>query len=161
MPRQPLGPKTSYNPASAFPNFHQEDGNSMRVTEPVRFQRPDQRASCSLPSNPTITTFQLYLIGIIFLNVGLSPVSSTAFKPGSPLTALPQRACHSILMPWDHRRAQDHAGMQEPVLQQQSGDVPVHTGTGWGSGHRGEREGFTGSRVGCGGTQKGRPQGCR
>lgn len=32
---------------------------------------------------------------------------------------------------------------------------------GWGSGCRGEREGFKGSRGGCGQTQKGRTRGCR
>lgn len=138
VPRQPLGPKTSNNPASAFLNFHQEDANPVRATHPVRFQCPDQRASCSFPSNPTIATLQPFLIGIIFFNVGLSLVSSTAFQPGFPLTALPQRACQSILMPWDHGRAQDHAGMQEPILQERSWDIPIHTGMGWGSRCRGE-----------------------
>lgn len=78
----------------------------------------------------------------------MSPVSSTAFKLGSLPTALPQRACHSITMLWDHHRAQDHTGTQEPILQQQSGDIPAHTGMGWGSRCRGEREGFRGCRVG-------------
>lgn len=68
---QALGPKPSDNPASAFSSFHQEDGNSMRATEPVRFQCLEQQISCSFLRNPTIVTFGLCLIGINFLTWAL------------------------------------------------------------------------------------------
>lgn len=161
VPCQPLGPKPSDNPASAFPNFHQEDGNPMRATEPNEISMPRPAGTLLLPQqshNRDISA--LFNFNYIFSRE-LASSFQRCLQAGLSITALPQRACHGILMSWGHRRAQDHAGRQEPILQQRSGDVPIHTGMGWGNGCRGERESFRGSRVGCGRTQKGRPQGCR
>lgn len=118
---QPLGPKPSNDPASAFPNFHQEDTNPMRVTHPVRFQCPDQQVSCSFPSNPTAVTFQPCFISVIFFNVGFYPVSSTAFKPGSPLTVLPKELAIASLCPGSIAEPRTTPGCRSSPCSSQAG----------------------------------------
>lgn len=136
--------QSSFN-VSTFP-----PGKSMKVTEPGRFQCPEQQISCSFPSNPKIPTLQLSFVGIT-LTWARFPFPAL-LSSLAPINCSPQNH-----LPW-HPHALGSS--QSPGPCWDAGACPVAAvGTSLSTlGCRGHWEGFKGSRWFVV-RQKGTPQG--
>lgn len=142
MPPSTTGTQTQQQSSFSVSTF--PPGKSMKVTEPGRFQCPEQQISCSFPSNPKIPTFLLYFIGITLTWAPVpfpAPPSSLApVNCSAPKLLAMASSCSGIIS-----EARTMLGCRS-LSRGSSGDIPVHSGMGWGSGCRGHWEGFKGSR---------------